>query len=262
MSPTQAERELIEGSRNCGRTITAREISDAITKAYSTARTYAPRLATPPAAKWPARNEKLIVELTREGFGLSDLWESSPIRFEEPATEWLIDQLFPGSPLLCCGKTAFDFATKTREEWRGTLSDLALIVPSAMSSPTGHTQDGKESPHCLSNTGSRQYLVVEFDQGTPDQHAAVLAHLAEKAVLAMAVHSGNKSLHGWFAVHGLPEAKVRSFFCYAVALGADPHLWTRSQFVRMPDAIRDNGRRQSVFYFNPNIKQEVAHVNS
>jgi hypothetical protein len=40
---------------------------------------------------------------------------------------------------------------------------------------------------------------------------------------------------------------------YAVSLGADPATWTKSQFVRMPDGIRDNGKRQTVFWLNPNI---------
>jgi hypothetical protein len=39
---------------------------------------------------------------------------------------------------------------------------------------------------------------------------------------------------------------------YAVTLGADPAMWTRSQFARMPDGLRDNGKRQAAFYFNPN----------
>src|SRR5205823_15123202 len=42
----------------------------------------------------------------RDGGGLVDLWEVSPIRLEDNAahTEALIDALFPGNPLLCCGK--------------------------------------------------------------------------------------------------------------------------------------------------------------
>jgi hypothetical protein len=46
-----------------------------------------------------------------------------------------------------------------------------------------------------------------------------------------AVHSGGKSLHGWFNVEGEDEEKANGFFLYAVSLGADPATWTRSQFV-------------------------------
>jgi hypothetical protein len=40
---------------------------------------------------------------------------------------------------------------------------------------------------------------------------------------------------------------------HAVTLGADPKLWTRSQFARMPDGTRDNGQRQTVYFFNPEV---------
>jgi hypothetical protein len=40
---------------------------------------------------------------------------------------------------------------------------------------------------------------------------------------------------------------------HAVSLGADPATWLKSQFVRMPDGLRDNGKRQRVLYFNPKL---------
>jgi len=104
---------------------------------------------------------------------------------------------------------------------------------------------------CLNNTGPRRFLVVEFDQGTFDQHAALLAHLGEKAPLVLVVHSGNKSLHGWFYCAEQPEDRVEKFFNYAVSLGADRATWARCQFVRMPDGRRENGKLQRVVFFNP-----------
>ena len=87
--------------------------------------------------------------------------------------------------------------------------------------------------------------------------AAVLWHLAQFAPLALAVHSGGKSLHGWFPCWGRPEDKLRRFMSRAVSLGADPVTWTRSQFVRMPDGLRpttpSRAKRQSVYYFNPQV---------
>ena len=78
-------------------------------------------------------------------------------------------------------------------------------------------------------------------------------HLAEKAPLALAVHSGQKSLHGWFYCAGVPEEKVWGFFQYAVLLGADRANWNRSQFARMPDGRRENGKRQTVYFLNPEV---------
>jgi hypothetical protein len=95
--------------------------------------------------------------------------------------------------------------------------------------------------------------VIEQDSGTIDEQAAVLLHLAERAPLAVAVHSGSKSIHGWFYCLGQSEEKLRSFMQYAVSLGADRATWTRSQFVRMPDGTRANGKRQAVYFFNPEV---------
>jgi len=83
--------------------------------------------------------------------------------------------------------------------------------------------------------------------------ASLLLHLAEIAPLAVAVCSGGKSLHGWFYCAGISEEQVFRFFRYAVSLGADPANWNRSQFARMPDGLRENGKRQTVYFFNPTI---------
>jgi hypothetical protein len=86
-----------------------------------------------------------------------------------------------------------------------------------------------------------------------DLSAALLLHLAEMAPLALAVYSGGKSLHGWFFCSGVAEESVSRFCRYAGALGADRATWVRSQFARMPDGLRDNGKRQSVYFFNPGV---------
>jgi hypothetical protein len=250
---------------------------------------------------WPARDKPKVDGLVRQGFGLYDLWESSPVRYETPSdpcvdhegdpvwitttvsceslgpfTEQIIDALFPGNPLLCVGKSAREFATRRREIWRGKLSRYPLIVPSPMARVKGKTGEGKESEHCLDNTGPRWFLVVEFDfsvkarDGVSDSEwapmvraweadgisvadacAALLAHLAEQAPMALAVHSGGKSIHGWFYCAGQTESTLRRFMDYAHSIGADPATWTRSQFVRMPEGTRDNGKRQKVYFFNP-----------
>jgi hypothetical protein len=172
-------------------------------------------------------------------------------------TEELVDDLFPGNPLLCCGgdlKT--HVGTGTREELRGQLAGLQFIVPSPMTSEEGHrNSDGELSVRTLENTGPRRFLVIEFDQGTIDSHAAVLWHLARLAPLVLVVHSGGKSLHGWFSCAGADEDTLLRFMRYAVSLGADHATWTRCQFVRMPDGLRPRRGaapvRQRVFHFNP-----------
>lgn|ERR1700682_1531770 len=209
----------------------------------------------PHAATWPNINAEQREAITATGFGLVDLWEAAPVRFEDNAShaEEVIDALFPGNPLLCVGQSNSQFATRERESWRGRLAQMQFIVPSPMTAQTGRTQEGKESEHCLENTGPRRFLVIEQDSGTVDEQAAVLLHLAERAPLAVAVHSGGRSLHGWFYCARQPEDRLHLFMRYAVSLGADRATWTRSQLVRMPDGTRENGKRQTVYFSNPEV---------
>lgn len=250
---------------DCGRHVPAREIESAVDRAQGcawqpTGRGFAS--PTAPTKTWPSLDAKARAAITTDGPGLADLWEASPVRVEDNRTEELIDSLFPGNPLLCCGKSSSVFDTKARELWRGELAGLQLIVPSPMSKLRGITKDGgKESAHTLDNTGPRRFLVCEFDTGTPDDHAALLLHLATRAPLVLAVHSGGKSLHGWFYCASQPEEKLRRFMAYAVSIGADPATWTRSQFVRMPDGTRADGKRQTTYFFNPEpLTKGAAHV--
>ena len=156
-------------------------------------------------------------------------------------------------PLLCIGKDSQHFATRRLGTWivSNKLQTCSLIVPSPMISRTGRTKDGRESQHTLDNTGARRFLVVEFDDGTTDEHAALLWHLRSFAPLTLVVHSGGKSLHAWFYCQGQPEENLRRFMEYAVSLGADSATWTRCQFVRLPSGRRENGALQEVLYFDP-----------
>jgi hypothetical protein len=233
--------------------------------------------------KWPARNLEQIDEIVRDGIGLYDLWELSPIRFDddENHAEEIIDVTFPGDPLLCVGLAEWRFATRRREVWRGHLARFPLIVPNPMFAPSGLTQAGKQSQHTLDATAARTYLVIECDfarhnnDGTAteflplleqweadgistlDACAAVAWHLGEQTridglPLTLFLHSGGKSGHAWFLAYGRNEQdELLPFMRCAHALGADPVTWCLSQFVRIPGGRRQNGRRQNVFYFDP-----------
>jgi hypothetical protein len=209
---------------------------------------------------------------------LVDLAEQSPVRFDDEHShaEEIIDIIFPGDPLLCVGKGRYRFATRRREVWRGHLHRLPLIVPNPMLDYVGHTTEGRWGEHTKEQTARPVYLVIEFDfcefvrdGKTPSclapavrewrEHAITVAdtcaalhlHLAKRLPLICVTHSGGKSLHGWYYVFDRREAELRHFMGYAVSLGADRATWTRSQFVRIPDGLRENGTRQRVFYFDP-----------
>ena len=247
--------KLLEAT-TAGETVKHGEIERAVERSKATAwKLGQSRQSVTQGAAWPKLNAEQREAVITSGAGLVDLWEISPVGFSdnESHTEKIIDALFPGDPLLCAGRSNGEFATRSRSEWCGKLAALQLVLPNPMTARIGLTQEGKQSAHALSITGPRRFLVIEQDGGTIDEQAALLLHLAERAPLAVAVHSGNKSIHGWFYCVGQLEEKLREFMRYAVSLGADNATWTRSQFVRMPDGTRANGKRQTVYFFNPGV---------
>ena len=216
LHPYRGSNEIIELLRAAtnGEPVKHGEIERAVERSKATAWKpgQTPHNATQ-AATWSKVNAEQREAVIAAGAGLVDLWETSPARLEnkESHTEEIIDTIFPGNPLLCAGRSNSDFATQTRSEWDGKLAALQLIVPSPMTARTGRTQEGKESAHTLETTGPRRFLAIEQDCGTTDEQAAVLLHLAERAPLAVALHSGSKSIHGWFYCIGQAEEKLRRF---------------------------------------------------
>jgi hypothetical protein len=204
---------------------------------------------------WPNVNFRLRAKALESGWSLYDLFERSPIRFDDGDShaEEVIPILFPNNPLICVGWEKTKAITAPLNDFVGEFSTLQYIVPSPMSKRTGLNQHGKESARCLDNAGPRRYLVVEFDSGSLDDQASLLAHLARRGPLALVVFSGSKSLHGWFSVQDRSEEFLRDWMRYAVRVGADPANFTRCQFARMPDGMRDNSKRQAIYYFNPEV---------
>lgn len=233
---------------------------------------------------WPEKDPGLILELLAgDFFRLADLEEMSPVSPAEmnraPLT--LIDHLFTAGsaaagvsdPLLCMAGDLATARTRPWSEWQRTrIGELQFIVPNPMKARTGLKQDGRESERCSGNVGPRRFLVVECDFSREkdeaifgrldeagatvvDACAAVLGRLAEFAPLVMAVHSGGKSLHGWFSVTASSERQQRRFFEYARNLGADKVTWTPCHLVRLPGGLRRaNGARQTVHFFDPDIE--------
>lgn len=265
---------------NCGRPVPDREIKDAIKRSVDFAwqpKGEAGATARPAVNAPPKPDLEKIEKLSRGGKRLADMWHDSPMWFESPQTENIIDLLFPNNPLLCCGLSAMQFDTRSREEWRGQLSKQSFIVPSPMSARTGMTQEGKVSAHCKANTGPRRFLVVEFDfaefgsdKQTETIYAPIIRSLSKSGLtvqdmcagllmclnhfkpMTLAVSSGGKSIHGWWFVEGVSDENLQGFWRLALTYGADPKTWLKSQFIRVPDGVRENGKEQPVLYFNPN----------
>jgi hypothetical protein len=97
---------------NCGRFVPRSEIVSAVQNSLPCA--WQPGNQAQPihaAPKWPSVNQEQREAIIHDGGGLVDLWENSPVRFDDNTahTEALIDALFPGDPLLYCGLSNSDF---------------------------------------------------------------------------------------------------------------------------------------------------------
>jgi hypothetical protein len=265
--------ELLQGNLSCERP--EREIREAVVNA---GKYFRGEMASSSQKPWPAVDYALIHKTVVDcPVRLEDLRGLSPVCVsdKEPMTEEILDALYPGNPLLCFGRAPNASWTHPRELWRSREFDYSFIVPSPMTKEIGVKTDGKESHRCLDNTGPRTFIVIEFDItesglwtayvrdwrergiSTIDANVALIIELATKGLprlpLALAVHSGGKSIHAWFPCAGLTEEQTKPFMERAVRLGADKATWTRCQLVRMPDGTRENGNRQRIHYFDPTV---------
>jgi hypothetical protein len=230
-----------------------REILSAIQYAYEVT----PSTGTARTRPWPVPNRALQAECkrlsARRGWSLEALRESSALTVKDAAEgdPWFfVSAMIGQGALVCIGQGVAKFETLPLEEVRTQLHLWEFIVPNAMSALEGKRKsDGELSAHTLDNTGPRQNIVVEFDDGaTPDEQAARHIWLSEYRKLRMVVFSGSKSLHGWYEAQN--EAEDRKFMEEAVRLGGDPKTWLKSQFVRLPNGQREDGTIQRVEFFD------------
>jgi hypothetical protein len=246
-------RQMVDSIREeNGRFTPDREILSAIQYSYEVT----PSTGSERVRPWPMPNRTLQAECRRlskaRNWNLEQLREASALDAStadtaEPA--WFLRAMLRGD-LVCVGTGVSKFITAQLVDISDQLRLYEFVVPSAMSALEGRRKsDGEMSAHTLDNTGPRQNIVVEFDDGaTLDEQAARHIWLSEFRQLRMVVFSGSKSLHGWYKAQN--EADDRKFMEEAVRMGADPKTWLKSQFVRMPNGQREDGTIQRVEFFD------------
>jgi hypothetical protein len=262
VTPAEAHRIIEADLVSAGRAPQRREIENAIEKARRTIGT-SPASYTSPSRDpvWPDVDPRMIAAAAASKVCVASLWELSPIRFDAPSPAEVMAMLFAPDALLCVGTGEGD----SRGPVVARHVDLAAgirsgrfryVVPNPMSATSGLTTEGRPSPRAKSNVGPRVHAVVEWDAPDLDldRQAARLWFLAQVSTfpLRLAMMSGGKSLHGWFAVEGGDDLAVRNLYRAAARLGADicgfksPHQW-----YRIPDARRENGNLQTAVFVNP-----------
>jgi hypothetical protein len=202
---------------------------------------------------WPKPIPELRAEIVSKSPITNDHLRSWSYNLSRDPVFWL-KTLYKPNDLVCVAANAYSFSTKARPTIETVLGThkLEYINPSPMSAEVGITQEGKQSAHCLDNVGHRTYLVIEFDYGTYLEHAAILWHIATKIPLLMMVWSGSKSIHGWFSVESFSESHVKQAFTEACTLGADPKMFSKAQFSRLPCGMNNKTQKlQKVVFFEP-----------
>jgi hypothetical protein len=298
-TPDAITAALRVATERCGRHVSDREIRDAVRNSHAVAwvkggekREYRPgadsrtvrpaaegAASTPFPRPCPARREAALASGSKEVASLDCLrWQAmnlGGIDFLGPtwrpavldAGDWL-DLLFPGAEWLCLSRADLSTAqTRRRQKWAFREHEFTYVVPSPMTAAHGAGLDGRTTSRCLDNTGPRRWLVIEFDDGTADEQAALHWFLDASAAAAgwprlrLALHSGGKSLHGWYGPV-TDEAAARELFAYArLTARADLHTWPRCQLVRLPEGINANGNRQAVHFHLPS-DHEIQNLHT
>ncbi len=103
------------------------------------------------------------------------------------------------------------------------------------------------------NIKLHKYIVYESDlDGIAhnfDLQAGLICKLETILPLVMVVHSGNKSLHGWFKCAGHEPGTIEEFIKMGIRLGADSSVFRPNQLVRTPLVMRENGNLQDIIYY-------------
>lgn len=169
-------------------------------------------------------------------------WKLLLQKFQPDDVVWIGDKIDSGRP-----EHTKHF--KTAKEWlKCSVAPAQFICPVAF----------KNTSYARSNDNilARRFLVVESDTLSHNEVGAVFRwlHKACDLKLIAIVDTAGKSLHGWFEFEEdlMPNLKL-----VLPAYQCDPKLFTASQPVRLPGALRDGlaGKYQKLVYLS-----EEAHV--
>lgn len=168
----------------------------------------------------------------------TDHWRLLLGHFHPDDVVWIGDKCDSGSP-------QHQRCFRTAREWLQQPSVTGpLICPSTFQPGTYRRSN--------ETVVARRFLVVESDTLGKDEVGAVFRWLRDKVRLKLAaiVDTAGKSLHAWFALPKPDElAELRMVL---PVLGCDPKLFTSSQPVRLPGALRD-GRHQRLVYLESEV---------
>ena len=203
------------------------------------------------AIEWPEANPEAIRKVMETVAPVFDGETSTGLRPGD-----VLPLLFHGVELVCTGADSERATVRPVEAVLSDADTLQFICVNPMRGSLAMNQAGRPSPRCQNNVMVRRYLVAEFDDATlaKAQQAQLASALGDMAPLVMAVDSGGKSVHAWYAVEAMTRQDQARFFALACLLGADQTRWDICGWLRMPGGLRvkpDFSRaRQRILYWN------------
>jgi len=185
---------------------------------------------------------------------LPDLWELSPYRLElEPVEQFplFMRTLWRPHEIVWCGYNPQSGQERHRDNFKP-----AAVWAEVGRPPGPQTSGFSFKPGTCSRKKefieARRHLVVESDTLTKEQAASLFLWLKERMRLPLraVVHSGNKSLHGWFGVPG--EERLRELQEVLPVAGVDGKVLKTSGIpVRVPGWKREEtGLWQRLLYLD------------
>jgi hypothetical protein len=171
-----------------------------------------------------------------------DHWRLLLKKFKPDDVIWIGDKFDSGKP-----EHAKYF--KSAADWLKEPSVSAPLICPA-------TFKNNSTARSNENVLVRRFLVVESDTLAKDQVGAVFKWLRDRVGLDLVaiVDTAGKSLHGWFRFPQ-HEFEVDELKLVLPALQCDPKLFTPSQPVRLPGALRD-WKRQKLVYLAKEVVNE------
>lgn len=166
-------------------------------------------------------------------------WRLLLQRFHPDDVVWLGDKFNSGKP-----EHAGHF--RPAREWMALPDAPAPLICPATFRPGSISRSNEE-------VVTRRFLVVESDTLGKDAVGAVFCWLRDKVRLTLTaiVDTAGKSLHAWFEYP--PPDVVDELKLVLPVLECDPKLFTASQPVRLPGALRD-GRHQRLVYLGSEVQ--------
>lgn len=171
----------------------------------------------------------------------ADHWRLLLAKFDSGDIVWIGNTYDSGKP-----EHAARF--KAVKEW---LSQRSALGPFICPATFKNTSIARSNENIL----VRRFLVIESDTLKKDQVGAIFRWLKDACGLQLVaiVDTAGKSLHGWFQY---PQPNViEELKLVLPALQCDPKLFTASQPVRLPGALRD-GKYQKLIYLSQEVGDE------